>query len=89
MSASPRLALQISDARGQLISINAYPGNSNLIQGCTISNCGGSCAAAAGANNTFRNNTVYGCAMSGVEIFAGMPTAALVAGNASGATVFQ
>ena len=72
--------LQISDARGQLLVMT---GANNLVQNCTITNSGGACAAAAGANNSLRNNTIYGCGMAGVSLFAGMPTGALVAGNAS------
>ena len=74
------LGLEISDSRGQLVVVT---GANNLVQSCTITNSGGTCAAAAGTNNSLRNNTIYGCGMAGVSLFAGMPTGALVAGNAS------
>jgi parallel beta-helix repeat protein len=53
------------------------------VERCTISNCGEFCVAAAGSNNTLRNNTIFGCGQGGIALFAGMPVSALVAGNSS------
>ena len=74
--------LVISDARGSPLTVEGT-GSNNIVDSCTVSNSGLFCMAVAGNNNVVRNCTVFGCGQGGIALFAGMPLAALVAGNSS------
>eukprot|EP01043_Picozoa_sp_COSAG02_P026444 COSAG02_NODE_1523_length_12140_cov_16.419650_7_plen_794_part_00 len=76
--------LQITDGRKSLLVLQGtHTLGNNQVHNCTIINAGGVCLSAAGNNNSIRKNKIGGCGMGGIEIFAGMPTSALVAGNTS------
>ena len=72
--------LQITDARQSLMILQ---GTNSQVHGCKLVNAGGFCVSAAGNNNTLASNTISACGKGGGDVFAGMPTGALVAGNAS------